>query len=153
MPIKAMEEEAEATREFGMIKHTTIINGRTSNAKSVDKRYTQLPIAKIEDKDNDDKSMKTTSSRARLKKLAENVKNMSRSFTIVNTQLQILKEADSYISDSEDEYEASNFQMANIKFGKSDFGFPSWMRNANPAFQVFSTRLPVITLELKPSST
>ena len=76
--------------------------------------------------------MKTTSSRARLKKLAENIKNMSRAFTIVNTQLQILKEADSYISDSEDEDEASNFQMANINFGKSDFGFAQLDEECKP---------------------
>ena len=48
---------------------------------------------------------------------------MSMVFTLVNTQLQNLKEADSDLSDSEDEDEASHFQMDEIDFGKSDFQF------------------------------
>ena len=41
MPIKSMEEEAEATREAGMTKHTTGSTGRTRVAK----RGIQRPIA------------------------------------------------------------------------------------------------------------
>ena len=48
---------------------------------------------------------------------------MSRAFTTVNTQLKNLKEADSKLYDSENEDEASNFQMAKINLGKSDFRF------------------------------
>ena len=48
---------------------------------------------------------------------------MSRAFTMVNTQIQELKEADSDLSDSQDEYESSYFQTAEINFDKSDFQF------------------------------
>ena len=66
---------------------------------------------------------KTTSSRESVKKLAKDVKNISRVFKTENTQLQRLKKADSDLSDSEDEDKASHFQMVNINFGKSDFEF------------------------------
>ena len=42
---------------------------------------------------------------------------------MVNTQLRNMKLADSDMSDSEDEDEASRFQMAGINFGKSYFQF------------------------------
>ena len=58
-----------------------------------------------------------------MKELAKDVKKMSRAFTTVNAQLKILKEAESNLYDSENEDEASNFQMADINFGKSDFQF------------------------------
>ena len=48
---------------------------------------------------------------------------MSRVFTTFNTQLKNLKECDSDLSDSENEDEASNFQMVKINFDKSDFQF------------------------------
>ena len=48
---------------------------------------------------------------------------MSRAFTMVNTQLKNMEEADSDLSDSNNEDEASHFQMAEINFGKSDFKF------------------------------
>ena len=51
---------------------------------------------------NDDKSMKTTSSRAIVNNFANDVKNMSRASTTFNTQLQILKEARFNLSDSKD---------------------------------------------------
>ena len=66
---------------------------------------------------------KPTSSRESVKKLAKDVKNISRVFKTENTQLQRLKKADSDLSDSEDEDKASHFQMVNINFGKSDFEF------------------------------
>ena len=42
---------------------------------------------------------KTTSSRARVKKLAKDVRNISRVFKTANTQLQRLKKADSDLSE------------------------------------------------------
>ena len=38
--------------------------------------------------------MNTTSSRAIMKKLAKGIKNISKLFTIVNAQLQIIKESE-----------------------------------------------------------
>ena len=48
--------------------------------------------------------------------MAKDVNNMSREFTTVKIQLQRLKDADSDLSDSEDEDEASHFQMAENNF-------------------------------------
>ena len=58
-----------------------------------------------------------------MKKLAKYIKKISRAFTMVSTQLQNLEEAefDPYVSEDEDE--ASHFQMDEINFGKSDFQF------------------------------
>ena len=58
-----------------------------------------------------------------MKNLEKDVKKMSGEFTTVNTQLQNLKQDESDLSDSEDEYEASYFQMAEINFVKSYFQF------------------------------
>ena len=74
-------------------------------------------------KDNDNNSTIITISRECVKKLAKDFKKMSREFTTVNTQIQNLKEADSDLSDSKDEDEASCFQMADMNFDKSDFQF------------------------------
>ena len=54
------------------------------------------------DKDNYDKSMKTTSSRERLNKLVKYTKKILRAFTTVNSQLQILKDTDSDLYEYED---------------------------------------------------
>ena len=89
------------------------------------------------DKDNDYKSTNTTRSRASVNKIAKDVKKISRGFTTVNTQLQHLKEADSDLSDSENEDEASHFQMAKINFGKVTSSLQRWTRNSNPTYQVF----------------
>ena len=67
--------------------------------------------------------MKTTSSRASVKNMLKGFKKMSRALTKFNTQLQILKEADSDLYDSVDKYEASHFQMTNVNFGLSYFQF------------------------------
>ena len=75
------------------------------------------------DKYNDDKSMKTTSGRASVNNLVKDANKISGVLTTVKYQLQRLKEAYSYLSDSEDEDESSHFQMADINFGKSDFQF------------------------------
>ena len=57
---------------------------------------------------------------------------MSRAFTIVKTQLQILNKYDSEIYDSVYEDEASHFQMADINFGKSDFQFAQLVNKFDP---------------------
>ena len=80
-------------------------------------------------KDYDDKSTRTTSSIASMKNIAKESKNISKEFTTVNTQLKNLKESHSYLSDSEDEDEASNFQMAKINFVKATSNLHSWTRN------------------------
>ena len=56
-----------------------------------------------------------------MNKLAKYFKKISRVFTTVNTQPQNLKEADSGLSDSEDEDEASHFHMSNSNFSISYF--------------------------------
>ena len=84
---------------------------------------------KNKDKGNDDKNMKTTSSTSRMKKLMKYVKKISMEFTTVINQLQRLKEVDSKVSDSEDEYEASHFQMAKIILVKVNSNLHGWMRN------------------------
>ena len=48
MPIKAMEEYTEATREAGMKKHTTRSTVRIRNATSAGKKDIHRPIAQIE---------------------------------------------------------------------------------------------------------
>ena len=125
MSIKEMGVDADATREAGMIKIMTRSNGRTRNAASVVKKDIQRFIAQRLKKiqNNDDKITSSTSSRVSTKNLAKDVKNMSRVFTTVNAQPKNLEEADSDLFDFEDEYEASNFQMEDINFGKSDFQF------------------------------
>ena len=56
-----------------------------------------------------------------MKNLEMEVNKMSRKLNTVNTQLEKLKEYDSDLSDSEDEDEASHFNIADIDFGKSGF--------------------------------
>ena len=67
-----------------------------------------------------------------MKKIEKDVKKMSRAFTTVKTQLQKLNEGDSNLYESEDEYEASHFQMANIIFCKSDFQFAQLDKEFKP---------------------
>jgi hypothetical protein len=61
------------------------------------------------DKDDDDKSVTSTVSSA--SKLKKDFKSMKKAFTTVNTQLKELKEADSDISESDGDEEASHFQV------------------------------------------
>ena len=56
-------------------------------------------------KDEDDKSTKTNVSRASVKKLLKYMNKIIRAFTMVNTQLQQLKEDFSDLSESEEEDE------------------------------------------------
>ena len=55
--------------------------------------------------------------------MAKDVKNMSTTLTTVNTQIKKIEEANSDLSDSQDEDKASHLQMADIDFGKSNFQF------------------------------
>ena len=99
--IKAMVEDAQVTREVGMIKYTTISTVRTSNDTSAVKRDIHITISQIKkDKDNDEKSTKTTSIRSSVKNLGNYVKKIYRAFTTSNTQLQRLKESDSDVIES-----------------------------------------------------
>ena len=54
------------------------------------------------DKDNNNKSTKTTASRARIENISKDVNKMTKAFTTVNTQLRRLKEADSDLAYSEE---------------------------------------------------
>jgi Tfp pilus assembly protein PilO len=57
-------------------------------------------------------------------KLKKDLKSMKKSFTTINTQLTLLKEADSDISDSEGDEEASYFQMdETLQFAQVDKEF------------------------------
>ena len=87
-----------------------------------------------------------------MKNMAKDVNNMSKAFTIVNTQLKRLKETDSDLSGSEDEDETSHLHIYGNNFGKVTSNFHCWENNLNPALQVFSTRLTVVTSAYKPIS-
>jgi hypothetical protein len=60
---------------------------------------------------NDDDNSSTSATVNIVKKLQKDIKSMRKAFTTVNTQLEKLKEAESNISESEGEDEASHFQM------------------------------------------
>jgi hypothetical protein len=60
---------------------------------------------------NDDDDSSAAATVKGIKKLQKDIKSMRKAFTTVNTQLEKLKEAESDISESEGEDEASHFQM------------------------------------------
>jgi hypothetical protein len=60
---------------------------------------------------NDDDNSSAAATFSSVKKLQKDIKSMRKEFTTVNTQLEKLKEAESDISESEGEDEASHFQM------------------------------------------
>jgi hypothetical protein len=60
---------------------------------------------------NDDENRSATATVNSVKKIHKDTKSMRKAFTMVNTQLEKLKEAESDISESEGEDEASHFQM------------------------------------------
>jgi Skp family chaperone for outer membrane proteins len=62
-------------------------------------------------KSNDDDDSSAEALVNSVKKLQKDIKSMRNAFTTVNTQLEKLKEAESDISESEGEDEASHFQM------------------------------------------
>jgi hypothetical protein len=73
---------------------------------------------------NDDDDISLAITAISVKKLKKDLKSMKKSFTTVNTQLEKLKEADSDISDSEGDDEASPFKMdAALQFAQVDKEF------------------------------
>jgi hypothetical protein len=60
---------------------------------------------------NDDDNSSAAATVNSVKKLQKDIKSIRKAFTTVNTQLEKLKEAESDISESESEDEASHFQM------------------------------------------
>jgi archaellum component FlaC len=71
--------------------------------------------------DNDDRS--TASAASSVKKLKKDIKSIKKAFTTVNTQLAQLKEADSDISESEEE-EAFHVQVDQaLQFAQLDKNF------------------------------
>jgi predicted nucleic acid-binding Zn-ribbon protein len=60
---------------------------------------------------NEDDDISAAATVNNVKKLQKDIKSMKKAFTMVNTQLEKLKEAKSNISESEGEDEASHFQM------------------------------------------
>jgi hypothetical protein len=72
--------------------------------------------------DDDDSSVAATGNS--VKKLQKDIKSTRKAFTTVNTQLEKLKEAESEISESEGEAEASHFQMdAALQFAQVEKEF------------------------------
>jgi hypothetical protein len=72
---------------------------------------------------NDDNRSLASTSRS-VDTLKKDLKSMKKAFTTVNTQLELLKEADSDIYDSEWDEEASHFQMDEaLQFAQFDKGF------------------------------
>jgi hypothetical protein len=68
---------------------------------------------------NEDEDISTAATVNSVKKLQKDIKSMRKAFTMVNTQLEKLKEAESDISESEGEDEASHFQMdATLQFAQ-----------------------------------
>jgi hypothetical protein len=77
---------------------------------------------KSDTNEDDDSSAAATVNSA--KKLQKDIKSMRKAFTTVNTQLEKLKEVESDISESEDEDEASHFQMdAALQFAQVEKEF------------------------------
>jgi Skp family chaperone for outer membrane proteins len=73
---------------------------------------------------NDDNDSAAAATANSVKKLQKDIKSMRKAFTTVNTQLEKLKEAESTISESEGEDEASHFQMdAALQFAQVEKEF------------------------------
>jgi hypothetical protein len=89
------------------------------------------PANKCPQKSNNDDDEKSLASAASsVKKPKKDFKSMKKAFTMVNTQLKKLKEADSDLSGSEDDNDQSNFQMdAAIQFTQVDKDFEPTIAN------------------------
>jgi hypothetical protein len=99
-------------------------NGKGRDSSTYDKKYWKdkecykchkmghpaTHCGKKSNSNDDDKSSAAATVNS-VKKLQKDIKSMRKSFTTVNTQLEKLKEAESDISESEGEDEASHFQM------------------------------------------
>jgi hypothetical protein len=73
---------------------------------------------------NEDDNSSAAATVNSVKKLQKDIKSMRKAFTTVNTQLEKLKEAESDISESEGEDEASHFQMdAALQFAQVEKEF------------------------------
>jgi hypothetical protein len=107
LPRKAVEAVTEA-------------NGKGHDSGTYDKRYECYKCHKMghpathcgkNSNSNDDDDSSAAAKVKSVKKLQKDIKSMRKAFTMVNTQLEKLKEAESDISESEGEDEASHFQM------------------------------------------
>ena len=77
---------------------------------------------KDKDKEDDDKSIASTASS--VSKLKKEFKNIKKAFTTVNTQLALMKEADSDFAESDGDEEDSHFQVdAAFQFAQVDKEF------------------------------
>jgi hypothetical protein len=73
---------------------------------------------------NDDNDRSLASTASSVDKLKKDLKPMNKAFMTVNTHIALLKEADSDISDSEGDEEASYFQKDKaLQFTQVDKGF------------------------------
>ena len=70
--------------------------------------------------DEDDKSRTRVSSNNSVKKLEKEINSINKNFQSVNTQLALLKETDSGLSDSDPE-EESHFQYSKSNVGRNIF--------------------------------
>jgi predicted translin family RNA/ssDNA-binding protein len=97
--------------------------GKTRHVKSVRRRGT-LKISAPKKSNNDDSEKSVASAATNVKKLKKDFKSMKKAFTMVNTQIKKLKEADSDLSGSEDDDDQSHFQMdAALLFAQVDKEF------------------------------
>jgi hypothetical protein len=81
---------------------------------------------------NDDGDSSAAATVNSVKKLQKDIKSMMKAFTMVNTQLEKLKEAEYDISDSEGEDEASHFQMdPALQFAQVEKEFEPKSRNCS----------------------
>ena len=64
-----------------------------------------------------------------------------------------MREDESYLSNSEDEDEASHFQMDEINFGKSDFQFAQLDEELKPRIASIFNQTAGHNVGIKPSST
>jgi hypothetical protein len=86
------------------------------------KRHPATHCPKKSAKEDDDRSL--VSNTISVDKLKKDIKSMKKACTTVNTQLALLKEADSEISDPEGDEEALHFQMDEaLQFTQVDKGF------------------------------
>jgi hypothetical protein len=81
-------------------------------------------------KNNYDDEKSVTSAARSVKKLKKDFKSMKKAFTMVNTQIEKMKEADSNLSGSEDDDDQSHFKMdAAIQFEEVDKEFEPTIAN------------------------
>jgi hypothetical protein len=113
-------------------KATTISirnTGRTTLVTSVRSRGTLKKKCPKKSNNDDDKKY-VASAVSSVKKLKKDFKSMKKAFTMLNTQLEKLKAADSDLSGSEDDDDLSHFQMdAALLFTQVDTEFEPSIAN------------------------